>query len=184
MKARPLRGAELAAMLAEIDARAARDVLALRDAAMITTMRDAMLRGGEAAALRLSSVVWMPDCGAVLDLGVTKTGPERYRPRLRPTTQHRLARWIADGHRHDGGPLFELASTKAVARRIAQLARVAGLGGPYSGHSIRRGAAHDLFDSGESLPAIMRLGRWRSAQTATGYADELGDGPHPALDIP
>lgn len=40
-----------------------------------------------------------------------------------------------------------------------------------SGHSMRVGAAQDLFKSGASMPAIMNRGRWSKTDTVMRYLE-------------
>lgn len=42
-----------------------------------------------------------------------------------------------------------------------------------SGHSMRVGAAQDLFNSGASMPIIMQRGRWSKADTVMRYVEQI-----------
>ena len=49
------------------------------------------------------------------------------------------------------------------------MARAAGLGEGFSGHSGRVGMAQDLTASGAELPALMVAGRWQSPRMPPRY---------------
>ena len=59
---------------------------------------------------------------------------------------------------------------RSVARRLAAMARAAGLEGAFSGHSARVGMARDLVASGASVAAVQIAGRWASARMPAYYA--------------
>ena len=50
------------------------------------------------------------------------------------------------------------------------MARAAGLGSGFSGHSPRVGMAHDLTAAGVGLAALMVAGRWKSERMPAHYA--------------
>ena len=66
--------------------------------------------------------------------------------------------------------VFGLRSGRSVARRLAAMARDAGLEGAFSGHSARVGMARDLVASGASVVAVQIAGRWASARMPAHYA--------------
>ena len=74
-------------------------------------------------------------------------------------------------------PIFGL-SVRQLQRRIQAMARTAGLGEGFSGHSGRVGMAQDLTASGAELPALMVAGRWQSARMPARYTEKqaLGRG--------
>ena len=74
-------------------------------------------------------------------------------------------------------PIFGL-SARQLPRRIQAMARAAGLGEGFSGHSGRVGMAQDLAASGAELPALMVAGRWQSARMPARYTEKqaLGRG--------
>jgi integrase len=89
-----------------------------------------------------------------------------------------LRRWLAaaaigegrvfrriDRHGHLGPSL----SDRALAEIVAARAGTAGLEGNFAGHSLRAGFATAAARAGRSEAAIMRHGRWRSAQIARRY---------------
>lgn len=62
-------------------------------------------------------------------------------------------------------------SDRAIAEIVKACAAAAGLGGRWSGHSLRRGFATDAYAGADEVE-IMRHGRWRSATTMRGYLEE------------
>ena len=55
--------------------------------------------------------------------------------------------------------MFGLRSGRSVARRLAAMARAAGLEGAFSGHSARVGMAQDLVRAGATIAQIQIAGR-------------------------
>ena len=51
------------------------------------------------------------------------------------------------------------------------MARAAGLGEGYTGHSGRVGMAQDLARTGVELPALMTAGRWKSSRMPARYTE-------------
>ena len=139
------------------------------DIALVAVMRDALLRRGEAVALRWGDVDFQSDgtsrvtirrsktsnSSAVLYLGVQATVDLK---RIRPKPTDPKARVF--GFRRGG----------TVSYRIAAAARAAGLGEGFSGHSPRVGMAQDLTASGAGLVAIMVAGRWKSERMPAHYS--------------
>ena len=135
---------------------------ASRDVALISLMRDAMLRVSEAAALTWADIVAEHRRHrAACCIHRSKTDPEGdgavvY---VAAPTMARLAS-IRDGAAA-GDSVFGLRHHQ-LAKRIKQAARAAGLGDGFSGHSPRVGMARDLARAGIELPRLMNAGRWRS----------------------
>ena len=65
--------------------------------------------------------------------------------------------------------LFGLRSGRAVSNRIAAMARAAGLGDGFSGHSPRIGMAQDLAANGASTTELMGAGRWTGHRMPAHY---------------
>lgn len=61
---------------------------------------------------------------------------------------------------------------RAVADMLHRRATATGLEGAYSGHSLRAGFATEAYRQGVPELAVMRHGRWRSAQVMRGYVQE------------
>lgn len=130
------------------------------DVAMISLMRDAMLRVSEAAALTWADIGAEPDGTGRLSIRRSKTDPEGEGAVvfISAPTMARLASIRAG---LAGGSVFGLHRNQ-LAKRIKQAARSAGLGEGFSGHSPRVGMARDLARAGIELPSLMTAGRWRS----------------------
>lgn len=131
------------------------------DLALISLMRDALLRVSETVALTWADVRTEPDGTGRLLIRRSKTDPEGAGAVafLAAPTMARLA-VIREGA-SPGDRVFGLCRNQ-IAQRIKQAARAAGLGEGFSGHSPRVGMARDLARAGIELPALMNAGRWRS----------------------
>ena len=131
------------------------------DVALISLMRDALLRVSEAAGLTWADIIAEHDGTGRLCIRRSKTDQEGEGAVLfiAATTMARLA-LIRDGA-DAGDRVFGLCRNQ-LAKRIKQAARAAGLGEGFSGHSPRVGMAQDLARAGTELPGLMNAGRWRS----------------------
>ncbi len=131
------------------------------DVALISLMRDAMLRVSEAAALTWTDIMAVEDGTGRLLIRRSKTDPEGKGAVvfLSSSTMARL-KVIRDGAA-PGTSVFGLHRNQ-LANRIKQAAQAAGLGEGFSGHSPRVGMARDLARAGIELPCLMNAGRWRS----------------------
>ena len=141
------------------------------DVAIASVMRDAMLRRSEAAALEWADVELRPDGSGRLRVRRSKTdqqgeGAVQY---LGKGTAAAL-REIRPENPDPDARVFGLRSGRSVARRLAAMARAAGLEGAFSGHSARVGMARDLVASGASVVAVQIAGRWASARMPAHYA--------------
>ena len=141
----------------------------LRDAALVSVMRVAMLRGVEAAALEWADIDILDGKGAVT-IRRSKTdrdGRRRIAVSISPSCLDRLDAWRP--HAPDT-TVFGLSSRSIayVLRRAGERAGVNGL----SGHSCRRGAAQDMALAGESAERLMARGRWTRMATAQRYINE------------
>ena len=141
------------------------------DVALASVMRDAMLRRSEAAALEWADVELRPDGSGRLRVRRSKTDQEgegavQY---LGKGTAAAL-REIRPENPDPDARVFGLRSGRSVARRLAAMARAAGLEGAFSGHSARVGMARDLVASGASVAAVQIAGRWASARMPAHYA--------------
>ena len=141
------------------------------DVALASVMRDAMLRRSEAAALEWADVELRPDGSGRLRVRRSKTdqqgeGAVQY---LGKGTAAAV-REIRPGNPDPDARVFGLRSGRSVARRLAAMARAAGLEGAFSGHSARVGMARDLVASGASVAAVQIAGRWKSPRMPAHYA--------------
>ena len=143
---------------------------ALQDMALISTMRDAMLRRSEAAALTWEDIRFEADGTGRVLIRKSKTDQEGQGAIkfLSDVTVELLVaiRIVRDPEPEDS--VFRLSASQ-ICRRIAQAATQAGLIGHFSGHSPRIGMAVDLARSGYSLPAIQEAGRWQSPDMPAYY---------------
>ena len=140
----------------------------ITDIAVVSLMRDAMLRVSEAASLTWEDLTTAPDGTGRLLLRRSKTdalGESVVLYVSQPTMEDLDAlRRIAG----EQGSIFGL-SRDQISRRIKRAAREAGLGDGFSGHSPRVGMAQDLARAGTELPRLMTAGRWRSPRMPALY---------------
>ena len=147
----------------------------LVDIALISVMRDALLRRSEAAEVRWERIAPQPDGSGRLTIPWSKTdqqgegvvlylGPPTMKAldRIRPRQKQMLER------DKDEKGLFRLKAA-AISERIAAAALAAGLGEGYSGHSCRVGMAVDLAHAGATMAQLQSVGRWKSSQTVARY---------------
>ena len=138
------------------------------DMAIISLMRDAMLRVSEAAALTWADVVAEPDGSGRLLIRRSKTDPEGAGAVVYISTPTMaLLAALRVGTAPDAS-VFGLRRNQ-MSKRIKQAARAAGLGEGFSGHSPRVGMARDLARMGIELPRLMTAGRWRSPDMPSLY---------------
>ena len=147
------------------------------DIAMAAVMRDALLRRSEAAGLRWEAVKFIADGSARLTVGRSKTSVTPVVLYVGAEAAAALRRIRPAG---PGGnePVFGLRSGRAISNRLAAMAKAAGLGEGFSGHSPRVGMAQDLTAAGVGLTAIMVAGRWKSERMPAYYsrAEDAGRG--------
>ena len=147
----------------------------LVDIALISVMRDALLRRSEAEAILWKHIQILPDgsgrltipcsktdqngVGVVLYLGApTMKALEKIRPR------HHVMPWADPGEEK----VFGLKAA-TINERIAAAAVAAGLGDGYTGHSCRVGMAVDLAEAGATMAQLQAVGRWKSPETVARY---------------
>ena len=141
------------------------------DVAITSVMRDAMLRRSEAAALEWADVELRPDGSGRLRVRRSKTDQEgEGAVQYLGKGTAAAVREIRPENPDPDARVFGLRSGRSVARRLAAMARAAGLAGAFSGHSARVGMARDLVASGASVVGVQIAGRWASARMPTHYA--------------
>ena len=149
----------------------------LRDSALIRLMSDCLLRVSEAVAV---------NCGDLKDKTLlvrsSKTDQEgigealyvtsdttriikRYREKAN-ITQGALFRQVRRGDHIQSGRL----SARSARRQIRFWAKLAGVEGFISGHSLRVGSAVSLASAGASVVDMQVAGRWKSSQMPAHYA--------------
>lgn len=141
------------------------------DIALISVMRDAMLRRSEAAALRWADIEVCPDGTARVTIRRSKgdqegEGAVQFISKAAATALKAIQPEESDPE----GRVFGLTSGRAISMRIAAAAKAAGLEGRFSGHSPRVGMAKDLVAAGASVAAVQVAGRWKSARLPAIYA--------------
>ena len=102
--------------------------------------------------------------------GIPRSGPD---PGSRPVPREGDRRCCPENPPREPGsgrPRVRPPLRRSVARRLAAMARAAGLEGAFSGHSARIGMARDLVASGASVAAVQIAGRWASARMPAHYA--------------
>lgn len=150
----------------------------LVDIALISLMRDGMLRRSEAESLTWGELVEEGDGTGRLTVTRSKTDPEGEGAVLfvsAPTMEALRAIRPTDASASDS--LFGLSDDQ-IARRVTAAAEAAGLGEGFTGHSARVGMAQDLARAGTELPALMTAGRWQSPTMPARYtrAEQAGRG--------
>ena len=117
------------------------------DVALLSVLRDGLLRRSEAAEFRWGDL------------------------ELQEATQALQAIMPEDTAVVDpAAPVFGLSASQ-IGRRIDAAAKAAGLGEGFTGHSGRVGMAQDLAASGVELPELMTAGRWKSSRMPARYTE-------------
>ena len=138
------------------------------DIALISLMRDAMLRVSEAAALTWRDIVIEADGTGRLLIRRSKTDSEGEGAVAFLSAPTMASLRSICGAKVPTGSVFGLRPNQ-ISRRIKQAAQMAGLGDGFSGHSPRVGMARDLARVGIELPSLMNAGRWRSPAMPAHY---------------
>ena len=139
------------------------------DLAVISLMRDALLRRSEAAALLWSDIEESPDGTGLVTVRRSKTDPfgEGAVLFLSQETMNDLK-----SIRGSAGPddsVFGL-SQQTIHERIKKAMKWAGFGSGFGGHSPRRGMAQDMLNAGASAADLLEAGRWKTLEMALEYA--------------
>ena len=151
--------------------------------AIASVIRDGLLRVSEAAAQARADLSSAPDGSGVAAIRRSKTDVEAqgqavYLGRAAMAALAAVRPAQADG----AAPIFGLAA-RQLNRRIQAMARAAGLGEGFSGHSGRVGMAQDLAASGVELPELMTAGRWKSSRMPARYTERQSAGRGPVARI-
>ena len=149
------------------------------DVALLSVLRDGLLRRSEAAELRWGDLELQEDGSARLHVRRSKTDPEAEGVVLyigQEATQALQAIMPEDTAVVDPARrVFELSASQ-IGRRIDAAAKAAGLGEGFTGHSGRVGMAQDLAASGVELPELMTAGRWKSSRMPARYTERQAAG--------
>ncbi len=169
----------------------------LRDAALLRTMSDALLRASEVAAIGTADLEREGDGSGRLAIRRSKTDQEAEGAvcYLTPATTAALDAWLAaaaaawtSSGRFEG-PIFRRVTrsgavsghapltTSAVRAIVRKRAAAVGVEGA-SGHSCRVGSAQSLIERGASTAAVAIAGRWKDPGMVVRYAkaQEAGRG--------
>ena len=149
------------------------------DVALLSVLRDGLLRRSEASALRWGDVELQEDGSARLHVRRSKTDQEAEGAVLYIGEEATLALQtilpedvaVVD----PAAPVFGLSASQ-IGRRIDAAAKAAGLGEGFTGHSGRVGMAQDLAAAGVELPALMQAGRWKSSKMPARYTERQAVG--------
>ncbi|MCY4580564.1 MAG: tyrosine-type recombinase/integrase [Chloroflexi bacterium] len=141
------------------------------DIALASVMSDAGLRISEAAALRWRDVLDAEDGAGLIYIERSKTdqvGEGAYVV-VTPDTLTALKQLREDaGGCSDDDIVFGLSMSQ-ISRRVDSMARAAGMGEGYSGHSGRVGLAIRMTRRGAPLQAVQTHGRWKSPSMPARY---------------
>ena len=151
-----------AAGLTKRDMQKIAPIATLKQLALLSLMRDCLLRRSEASAARWRDLSREADRTGRLTIPRSKTDQEDKEAVLFVTERTMERLWeIRPDFPVPGERIFDW-SPGWIGRTIAKLAEAAGLKEDYSGHSPRIGMAQDLARLGASLPEIQNTGRWKS----------------------
>lgn len=139
------------------------------DIAIASVMRDALLRRGEAAELRWRDIEFWHDGSARVTIRQSKTSTVSAVQFIGVNAATAL-RYIRPAASDSDGRVFGIVRGRTISNRIAAMARAAGLGEGFTGHSPRVGMTQDLTARGMGLAAIMVAGRWKSERMPAYYS--------------
>ena len=153
-----------------MESASAADARGRMDVALVSIMRDALLRRSEVVALRWADLRREADGSGRLTILRSKTDQEGAGAImfLSGATVEALQAIRGDAAADDY--IFPFRSGQSVAKRVKKMCAAAGLDGDYSGHSARVGMACDLVREGFSLVAVQNAGRWKSPAMPGRYA--------------
>ena len=149
------------------------------DIALLSVLRDGLLRRSEAAALRWGDVEIQEGGSALLHVRRSKTDQEaegavQY---IGWEATEALVSIMPEGLAavDPSTPVFGLSESQ-IGRRVRAACQSAGLGDGFTGHSGRVGMAQDLAAAGVELPALMQAGRWQSSRMPARYTERQAAG--------
>ena len=141
------------------------------DIVLASVLSDAGLRISEVASLKWRDVLDAEDGAGLVYIERSKTdqaGEGAYVV-ITPDTLTALKQLRQDSEAWtDDEPVFELSMSQ-ISRRVDSMARAAGLGEGYSGHSGRVGLAIRMTRRGAPLQAVQTHGRWKSPSMPARY---------------
>lgn len=142
------------------------------DNAMMSLMRDGLLRPSEAADLVWGDLQEQDDGTGLLHIKRSKTDQEGkgFHAFVSSRTMALLAAIREDAQPTDS--IFGLRRNQ-ISNRIKTAAQAAGLGNGFSGHSPRVGMAQDLTQYGTEMHRLMVEGRWSSPRMPAHYTRNI-----------
>ena len=149
------------------------------DVALLSVLRDGLLRRSEASALRWGDVEIQEDGSARIHVRRSKTDPEAEGAVLYigPDAAAALVAIMPEGFAVvDPEALVFGLSASQIGRRVSAAAKAAGLGDGFTGHSGRVDMAQDLAAAGVELPDLMTAGRWKSSRMPARYIERQAAG--------
>ena len=141
------------------------------EVALASVLSDEGLRVSEAAQLRWRDVLNAESGAGLVYIERSKTGQagEGAYVVITPDTLLALEQLRQDSETwSDDAPVFWLSMSQ-ISRRVDSMARAAGLGEGYSGHSGRVGLAIRMTRRGAPLQAVQTHGRWKSPSMPARY---------------
>ena len=148
------------------------------DLALLSVLRDGLLRRSEAHSLTWADVDFRNNGTALLQLRRSKTDQEGEGVALyigKQAADALKAIRPAEEQLDLQAPVFGL-SPQQIGRRVTAAAKAAGLGEGFTGHSGRVGMAQDLAATGTELPALMTAGRWKNSKMPARYTERQAAG--------
>ena len=144
-----------------------------RVVALLSVLRDGLLRRSEAAALTRNDVELRDNGTALINVRRSKTDPEAEGVTL--FIGHQAGEALrairpAEDLLVPSTRVFGL-SPQQIGRKVKAAAVSAGLGDGFTGHSGRVGMAQDLAKTGAELPALMTAGRWKRSTMPARYTE-------------
>ena len=137
----------------------------LVDIALVSVIRDALLRASEAVNTGWGDISRCADGSGMLIVHCLKLGEccGGHSASLSPRTMEALEAIWPDPC-DDDSRVFAM-HPRNVTMRIRRMTRAAGLGDGYSAHSPRIGMMQDLVEAGFSIAQIAVFGRWHNPHT-------------------
>jgi site-specific recombinase XerD len=175
-------------LLTRLLATCGNDLHGLRDRALLLVAYDSMRRRSELTSLRVEDIEWLADDGATVLLRKSKTDQHGSGKWIHLTWEatKALRLWLSAAKINDGLIFRGVRSSESITPGLCEsriskiyktLARKAGLSESIvqsiSGHSMRVGGAHDLLNTGATLPQIMSKGGWSKTDTVMRYVDRV-----------
>ena len=169
-QAKPLDIEAVSAIRGFLNGKPDQSAKSARDMAIVSVLSDSGLRRSEAAALTWRDVEFQTDGTAVIAIRKSKSDQhgEGAAVAITEGAAADLARLKKMTNADDSDSVFNLVD-RSIARRIKSLAKSAGLGDGYSGHSGRTGLAIRMTRNGAPIAATCRQGRWATPRMVNAY---------------